>query len=671
MLPSVLIILACVTQAPLPNSPLLSFTNDFGAGRLPDAVEMPPATPITGTLLPRTAIQRPHSPIPIELRLDSTQQRDGLLRLGMWCDGKLVYQYETPPTSLVRGPNVVNLLLPPVPSRAGDNAVQGQLDVVFVTEPKDIFVGQYRVGLHPPRGMSVHIAACTDNDPPGRLELDFLQVLCPRSVSAELAIAVLDPITADEAVTVLRGEDIPNTPAHWCAFNLVCVFPGAFARMRKPQLQSLAAWIRAGGKALIVPGEAILKPSHLEFLNTVADVEPGEQWFICDAAGRMDVAPTPPRESGFVNYCRADASAGDKGATTRRGDAICFRTGLGRAVVVPAVFVREQPSYNARRAAVAFLLSDTDSTSEEQSGGVRMTSVVIGESIASLLLRDVQLQLPLWLLVSLLTSFVVIVGPIEFLTLRRLGRPRLTWVIFPLTSVLFTLVVVVLADRSIGKNSTGRSLVILDAGRRGEIVRYNRFDLILANRPTLHTSEPVDAISAILPTSEWRRDSSRQTPSQDPVPLFSGEFPGRYSMVCRMRQWVPAILHTTGFGPSPGDQTPSWPSVTGDHGGETGWAALDGDPSTMWSSARSSTNALTTPSIASDPIWELSAVRPPWPDKTTPPFSPCGGSLAHDIPVFDYSSNARLFQVMVKFVGATVYVYRRTYDDPDGVTETR
>jgi hypothetical protein len=75
----------------------------------------------------------------------------------------------------------------------------------------------------------------------------------------------------DISTTTDRYEpaDMPVDPHWYCNFNVVLMSESGFARLRTPQLNALAEWVRAGGSLCVEP-LGLLEDRHLDFLNSLA-----------------------------------------------------------------------------------------------------------------------------------------------------------------------------------------------------------------------------------------------------------------------------------------------------------------------------------------------------------------------------------------------------------------
>ena len=84
-------------------------------------------------------------------------------------------------------------------------------------------------------------------------------------------------------------------------------------------------------------------------------------------------------------------------------------------------------------------------------------------------------------LLVLMALFVVVVGPVDYFLLGMFRLRKLTWALFPIVALVFAWFTVALSNSYMQTSEQSGSLVLLDVGDRGQIVRENELKLYFAN----------------------------------------------------------------------------------------------------------------------------------------------------------------------------------------------
>jgi hypothetical protein len=242
--------------------------------------------------------------------------------------------------------------------------------------------------------------------------------------------------------------------------------------LRQPQQEALAQWIRAGGH-LIVGVEAIsdvnaspwlrsLVPTRLTDVVTVHDHPEMQQWIRSSLAGdRLDVAPSPATDAwvtdpttdrpfadlpddrefesaslqvavGEAQEARVLVAAGQIPLIVQRA------YGLGRVTVL--MFSPEREPFKSWKSLPALWSRLTGVppqwyvSTDQQNYGRWAADGIFGAMIDSRQIR----KLPVGWLLLLLVAYLAVIGPVDRWWLKKLGKPMLTWITFPLYVVCFS-----------------------------------------------------------------------------------------------------------------------------------------------------------------------------------------------------------------------------------------
>ena len=213
----------------------------------------------------------------------------------------------------------------------------------------------------------------------------------------------------------------------------------------------------------------------------------------------------------------------------------------------------------------------------------------------NLLMPETVRLIPFSSLIAMLVLFLLMIGPGDYFVLGFFRRRRFTWVLFPATSIAFTVATVLMANHYLGLRDQRRSLIVVDLGKDGTALRWNRYELVFAARDKQSVTElkdalwvPLDAGGAMMNQPYVRVVQGRQVmvvpnnqfnPGYSPngvaagemePPLYDGTLPVRFQTTKTLRQWRPELNRIFSFEPPPVPMIPDWRAI------EEAWPNLQG-----------------------------------------------------------------------------------------------
>lgn len=324
----------------------------------------------------------------------------------------------------------------------------------------------------------------------------------------------------------LVASEFPVSPLRYCAFDLVIVPKEDFQRLRASQLNALRRWVTAGGKFIVVPFGVPLEQRHVDFLNQLGR-DDSDQWTF-----RLE-----PQTKLLQDYDRSYSR---------------HAPGLGRALII-AKF----PNWNLRKEMESWMRSlsflwqvplttreEIDARKKAIDGFRRSPGSGRFQEVAALndqKLRDwVDRQSPssqarpvplLWLGLSSVV-FLFVVGPFDRRLFTRLKRRKLTWVWFPLVTILFTQFLIQMANWH-RKGQEKRKIVhVIDIDRRGEVLRKSTFIMDLIGQERNSSLSHRQAIATELVSNETNQLNTT-------IPgRIKGSYPVNFSQEYHLRRWT-------------------------------------------------------------------------------------------------------------------------------------
>lgn len=512
------------------------------------------------------------APLPAEFELiwNGPGILKGRVSLSVRDSGRLLSSAISSPLVLTGGKNDLRMMLPTVEGQAKSDYVElharfivddGKGEVDLGARPmrvpmsnervfRVVFCDQFSFKLDP------DIAAALQSfsverywRPPwfenSRLKIDGINKLSRRTPAqqnpSEQLLRSLIGRPEDFVTTTDRYEpaDMPVDPHWYCSFNIVLMSESGFARLRGPQLDALAEWVRAGGSLCVEP-LGLLEDRHLNFLNRLASTRQAGPYTL-GVEGRIELPADSPFEalnSGLGHLAVLHKPLDGKQQPGSRAwkelvaflwkfrknqrdsvrDAGHFRLGDPTFSQFTAVIPRPglPPNYNQmtreqRVQAQAFLNQQMVAYNVQRQrqlmmqvqakiqpqmygsvsinarsyvpvgsgmGGLQFQPVQSGDGLLKRLIPEEVEIVPLEYIAAILVLYVLAIGPGEYFLLGLFRLRRFTWITFPLLTIGFTLFTVWLSNDYLSSSVERTHATVIDVGADGSALRESRFELL-------------------------------------------------------------------------------------------------------------------------------------------------------------------------------------------------
>ena len=355
----------------------------------------------------------------------------------------------------------------------------------------------------------------------------------------------------------LEPTDLPQDPLAYCAYEIVILFRDEFQSLKKPQLDAMAVWIRAGGSLYVEP-TGVLEPYHVEFLRDMAKstpdvvIAPGKDGRLIAGTLRNDERLIQMRNSLGRVVMRVDEESTEatESPEWREAAAFLFR-----------IHADQASSIRVRKATFADLMTARPSAQQinVNNDSYRRLGIKFPPGTSELLncLKPAGVRMvPLWVLVAILGTFVVLIGPVDYFVLGRLRARKYTWLTFPVATILVTSLTVSLTNSYMSTSEARRALIIHDLGDDGSTVRVNQFELLfLASTRNVTTDIRKGIFSAMKTGSRISHEmdpSQMYNPRRRPVrmepieesrsrEILTGRIPTDYTARQSLSKWTPQL----------------------------------------------------------------------------------------------------------------------------------
>lgn len=252
------------------------------------------------------------------------------------------------------------------------------------------------------------------------VDLDFLERVNGRATNAE--VAFIDP------------SMLPDVPAALDSVNVLVLTNLDSGRLSAGQLDAITTWTESGGSLVVTGGV-----SGAQTTAAVADLLP------VSISGSVTMADLPALRQPFDEAFRDSGPYLVTESSLRRGEALLLqdnlpllaRQSLGNGFVY---FLALDPN-------VAPLLDWTGNEAlwDEVASGVRISLPLWARgfqnsySAANAVTRLPTLSLPSWALIAcFLGIYLLVIGPLNYLVLRRMRRRELAWITIPVLVLFFS-----------------------------------------------------------------------------------------------------------------------------------------------------------------------------------------------------------------------------------------
>ncbi len=341
-----------------------------------------------------------------------------------------------------------------------------------------------------------------------------------------------------------RPGDLPETALGYCGIDVLLLPGEGFVQCTPKQLEAVAAWVKAGGALLVqvdrqmagLPGEHLDFLTHLlgEASRTTLPTQPGLElraWELGAAALLIgDALPTGMENELAAHLWRLRHKQ---------------RQAVRDAGVISGAL--QQPSPQRLQDWQWRQMHDQDGDGKLLKM-LTPQSVSAGGSLQALAPQSIRL-LPINQVLGLLALTVLLIGPVDYFLLGLLKRRRWTWITVPTVIIVMTSVVILIANRTMGRENHARTVRFIDVGADGAVLRQSDLTLRFAGREQVLQQPQVNTLCTPI-GREWLGDwhMGFQSDSSMVPARYVGRFPQRYVLERRLPQWSPQLERSLHIG---------------------------------------------------------------------------------------------------------------------------
>jgi len=654
-------------------------------------------------LIPQGPRARNQSPIAVEARFKwiSTRILEGRLEMEFREGNRVLGRYRSGDLALTGGEQIFRMLLPPALAPFSDPQVEVQMR--FLTAGNTIEMDPSMLSLPTSNDRSLVVAWCDLGTTAGELTSDLVRNLLFERFAPPANNS--SPSSILTGVVRLTPEDLPAQPLSYTPFDVVVLTEAAFTAASERQLQALARWVKGGGSVCVFVGGG-LQARHLAFLNQLDESAAAGPRFFADDAGNLlpaqkDILRLHSGVGRSVVVAGKNLVGPSAGASAwknaaaflwkmRRNQAQAIADSGYWAPPVPAT-INDYSALSARPFARNGQRFAPNRPVLAQPQSYLAPPINLGPELLSRLMPRTVRLIPFSALLGMLLLFLLMIGPADYYGLGWLRRRRLTWLLFPATSLAFTVATVLMANHYLGLRDQRRSLIVVDLAHDGTALRWNRYELVFAARDKQSVTDLKDALWApldvrMLPMPggatyggvyyppgtafnpyNQRNGYGMEAEREAGPPLYDGTIPVHFQTSEAIRQWQPELNRIFSFEPPPAPLFSNWRAV------EAAWPNLQNVQAKLSENASFRGNVFaissrqTTSSVSSstdilslEVLQALCVGEPASVQSLVSQISPTGGGNFEDAPAMDLESNDSALAIVTQS-GDDIVVYRRFF----------
>lgn len=313
----------------------------------------------------------------------------------------------------------------------------------------------------------------------------ILDVLRFERLIPDLESRVIDDNDNSYVKTIFASidpADFPTDALGYCGYDVIILMKDEFRNLRKPQLEGLLAWIKAGGSLYVEPN-GVLEAYHVDFLKDLVADLPHPIVIQLDQFGKLAEDTIPAEQPAAAVKC----GLGDAVIRTADPDSPLTLTEKNQRKIIGALWKSRRYAADPQSRGntinimpqmrqFQFPVSESDPYGFGTAHANRL-SLKSGDLLDRLMPESIRM-VPLSVLAAILIGFVILIGPGDYFGLGWLRARKLTWITFPAATICVTGLTVWLSNYYMTVAETRRSLVVRDLSPKGEVVRTNEFELL-------------------------------------------------------------------------------------------------------------------------------------------------------------------------------------------------
>ena len=399
-------------------------------------------------------------------------------------------------------------------------------------------------------------------DSEGPLPKDLAKLVSEFSLEQALPGSNNQDRSFREVVTLtqrMNAPDFPNSPLEHCASDILMIPDGMYGKLSQQQRQAILAWTRAGGSTMLIfKNEQRLESDEIGAVNELAGFAADSPGIYQTTEGQTYFADRST-DAPLLTDCGLGRTAvfllgesetlEDKYSEKSITESFIHLWKIRREQIESIVQNGEWSWEPGRRYTAQYnwnFNNPNDPGVEQFIRRFRQSPALGGASLLQQTRPTGMQMFPLWLISLTLILYVAVIGPMDYLLLGSLKLRKLTWVFFPLVTIMFTVGAIFASNRMMQGSNEGGSVTFHDVTDEGLIARENKLQTMLLSSSRQIVLEaqgelitPVD-VSKLGASVQYANQPSQDIPTSQPV--YYGSFPTGARVVQSVHKWSPQVF---------------------------------------------------------------------------------------------------------------------------------
>lgn len=648
-----------------------------------------PPVPLDMQIRPTSIRPRTNAPIhtEVDIQWHGRKLLEGHFKFGVYDENYLIYTYSMPDIAIPAQGNLKRTITFPPVSTTNDPLGQLTIRPIFEGKPQNYTLKPIPINVTQ-YGRRIFTVLIAQPLPGINNSPEFKRYMNALRIESHAPREHLQKIVTQFAN--LKTDDLPRNPLNYLSYDMVVLADSGFQNTPISAFNPIAHWVESGGAIVIAPYQKSTS-EQVEFLNRLAKSAGQSYFFTLGSDSEL-----------IINNLENDPQL------------LQLSPGLGRAVIL--LKHRERPDFfelshwmraklflwDIRQSQVNRIFNTGKWHYQQRQNSIpdMRASDSNTASIMAEMLRPPEIRLmPFSIIVMILVVFVVVIGPVDYFFLGFIRKRKFTWILFPLMSVLFTVIMVKSAEYYTGTEDHLRQLHIIDYGMDNQAHRHTRYDYRFVGSPkefTLPVKQALLSIidkDSIVPQNRHRpfENSGTTIKSVSGLPI-TGNFPTHYQVTHEVAQWTPQLYRYYLSTPELPENVPQWEQTTYNdwrvfsnigNAGEKLYPALSGNVKVsvitsnqmhQWNSRTRSRKHISGENrnyrnrfrdYLSDRertlAYSLSVKKAEGLFYVFGTVSPSGAASAEDLVIYDNTDDSSLLVVVEQQIGNKFYIHRKVF----------
>ena len=495
------------------------------------------ASKININIVPKSLSLRSNAPVPVLLQIfsDEVVPVTGKLEIQLFFRHTHYATITTRELTVIPGTQSRFMMLPPINFQAY-NTMNIRFKMLFITDSLQYLIPTQQILFPLKDGVAFNILNSVD--PFNRRKKTIL----PKALKFENLVENINnfAFTAHTGIINLSLEEFPKTIEEYCVYDIVLLNENVFMDMNEKEFSVLKNWVLAGGGLVLNLRDELLDFQHLEFLNDLIKFDSKDCSLLSfDKLGKLK--QTDKKKSsmyhpafGRFTLLRNKIKGEDYFQSIEWRLILTFMWRINSNRVESVVqdhkwagkYFLEEENYSM----YGF---ENEIRYDYRNHFYCSIKDVLNDNI-SLLLPKTTKMIPIWLLLIIMGSLIIIIGPIDYIVLGKLKCRRLTWIFFPIISIIFSVGIIFIANSYMGSIDHCSSVSVLDEGRNGNVYRTTQF-MITFNGSSKETTYQNRGCFFSNQNDQWN------------LLKFSGSLFSNYNVSFKTKQWIPQISRINSY----------------------------------------------------------------------------------------------------------------------------